>query len=300
MIKPDNLDGYDKRVTENCEQVLVTLLRGFGPWKNSVYLIGGLTPRYLVPDRPPKVPPHAGTGDVDIVVELQMLNEINAYCTLEENLKRLEFERAENSRGAKVSWRWRAQVEGGVPVILELLADNPEASGGKVQELPTDGNVSALNIPHSSMVFDHHKTKEVTAELLGEDGTATETIRYADIVSFTCLKAYAFNDRFERKDAHDLTYCIEYVPGGLGAVVDAFRTAREGKHSDVINEVFEILRKRFVDDDQTKGYQKDGPVAVAKFELGESNEEEMREARVLRQRNVSEIIGQFLKKVENY
>jgi hypothetical protein len=60
MAKPATLDGYQGRSTLDFERVLVTLLRGLGPWKNSVYLVGGLTPRYLVRARPPAVPVHAG------------------------------------------------------------------------------------------------------------------------------------------------------------------------------------------------------------------------------------------------
>jgi hypothetical protein len=48
---------------------------------------------------------------------------------------------------------------------LELVADNPELSGGKVEELPTERGISALNIRHSSMVFDHHEVEEIRAEL---------------------------------------------------------------------------------------------------------------------------------------
>lgn len=59
MAKPPTLDGYSDQHTLDCERVLVTLLRGLGPWKDSVYLIGGLTPRYLVAARPPAVPAHA-------------------------------------------------------------------------------------------------------------------------------------------------------------------------------------------------------------------------------------------------
>ncbi len=55
-------------------------------------------------------------------------------------------------------------------MILEFLADSPELGGGKVQELPSDGNVSALNIPHASMVFDHRGTVEITADLLNGKG----------------------------------------------------------------------------------------------------------------------------------
>jgi hypothetical protein len=64
-----------------------------------------------------------------------------------------------------------------VTVILELLADNPKLSGGKAEPLPTEGTTSALNIPHSSMVFDHYETKEIRAELLGERGVANRAPR---------------------------------------------------------------------------------------------------------------------------
>lgn len=56
MARPATLDGYSDQYTLDCERVLVTLLRGLGPWKESVYLISGLTPRYLVAARPPVVP----------------------------------------------------------------------------------------------------------------------------------------------------------------------------------------------------------------------------------------------------
>ena len=98
MAKSDSASGYDKQITENCERVLVTLLRGLGPWKDSVYLVGGLAPRYLVPKVPAEKVPHAGTGDVDIVIQLEMLAETEAYHTLEENLKKMGFERAEKGR----------------------------------------------------------------------------------------------------------------------------------------------------------------------------------------------------------
>ncbi|MGO7609376.1 hypothetical protein ACC695_39155, partial [Rhizobium ruizarguesonis] len=49
--------------------------------------------------------------------------------------------------------------------------------------------------PHASLVFGHHDRMEVTADLLGEKGRSTESIPYADIVAFTCLKAFAFDPR---------------------------------------------------------------------------------------------------------
>jgi hypothetical protein len=298
MAKPTTLDGYSDHYTLDCERVLVTLLRGLGPWKDSVYLVGGLTPRYLVKARPPAVPAHAGTMDVDIVIDLQILANTDAYHTLEENLKKMGFERAENDRRQKLSWRWQARTEHGALMVLEFLADAPEIAGGRVQPLPTDGTISAINIPHSSIVFDLHEVTEIEAELLGGDGMAVEKVKHANLISFTCLKTLAFDQRFERKDAHDLVYCLEHAPGGADAVARGFRQALEGKHRDVVNNALNLLRARFAQAGQTEGYRKDGPVAVAKFELGEGDEPEQREARALRQREVSDVIEQLLARTE--
>jgi hypothetical protein len=66
----------------------------------------------------------------------------------------------------------------------------------------------------------------------------------------------------------------------------------------VVRESVAILRKRFASDHKTEGHRKDGPVSVAKFELGEGNEENQRDARVLRQRDVADLIEQLLSLIE--
>ena len=297
MAKPATRDGYNCQHTIACERVLVTLLRKLGPWKDSVYLIGGLTPRYLIPTCPPAVPEHAGTLDVDIVIDQQILTETMAYHTLEENLREMGFERAENDKGQKLSWRWQTYTEDGTRMILEFLTDAPEIAGGKVGPLPTQGAVSALHIPHSSMVSEFHQTTEIRADLLNDDGVTIEAVRHADLVSFICLKALAFDHRHERKDAYDLIYCIRNAPDGLDALSASFVLALDSKHGGVIKKSLDILKKRFSGDGSTEGYRKDGPVAFAKFEPEEGDGLQSREARVLRQRDASEVVEQFLARI---
>ena len=292
MTKPRFQDGYDAQITQDCERVLVTLLRGLGPLKRCVFLIGGLTPRYLVKGRPPEVPAHAGTSDIDVVVDMAILADTEAYATLEKNLKGMKFERAENENGNKVSWRWKVRTGHGTTIVLEFLAYDAEKAGGRVTELKTAGNVSAMNIPHADIVFELHDQQSVTAQLLDEGGEVTETISHANRVSFTCLKALAFDDRGERKDAHDLVYCLEHGEGGIDAAVAEFAAAAEGRHRDVIVTALQRLQQRFGSDEETEGYRKDGPTATALFELGEDSE--TAEERALRQREVAELLRRFL------
>lgn len=297
MAKPRTIGGYGAAVTEGCERVLVTLLRGLGPWKDSVFLVGGLAPRYIITARPPAVPRHAGTGDVDIVVDIAMLTDTKAYQTLEDNLHAMGFERAENDAGKKQSWRWRAKIEGGATMIIEFLADAPELSGGRVTELPTEGNVTAINIPHASMVFDLNDRVEITADLLNGGGRAIEVVRFADIVSFTCLKAFAFDQRAEPKDAHDLVYCLEHYEGGPEALQGAFSAALEGTHAGVIRDALARLAVRFRDPNPDESYLRDGPTAVARFEDDDSDvdaDPALRNRRILRQRRAADIMRDFL------
>ena len=297
MVKPATFDGYSDQYTIECERVLVTLLRGLGPWKESVFLVGGLTPRYLVAARPPEVPAHAGTLDVDIVIDLQILTDTAGYRTLEGNLRAMGFERSTNERGQRLSWRWQTRTESGALMVVELLADAPEIAGGRVEPLPTEGSISALNIPRSSIVFDLHEVTEIRAELIGGAGIAVEKVKHADLVSFTCLKALAFDQRFERKDAHDLIYCIEHAEKGLDGAAQMFREALVGGHGEVIRDCLSILRNRFAEDNEIEGYRKDGPVAVALFELGEGDEADLREARLLRQREVNSVMERLLARI---
>lgn len=291
MSKPQFHNLFDKQVAGDGERVLVTLLRGLGPWRDSVFLVGGLAPAYIVRRRHPQVPIHAGTGDVDVVVDLAMLADTEAYQTLEKNLKTMGFERGENDSGQAVNWRWKMKMEHGGVLVLEFLADDPKLRGGKIRELPTAGNVSAVNIPYASMVFDLHDTIEIKAELLGGGGLTTQTIAYANIVSFTCLKAFAFDHRNERKDAHDLVYCLENIEGGVEAAVQAFIKALTGIHRDPILKALRLLRQHFAPDPD-EGYRYSGPVAVAMFELTDADD--MREERLLRQRIASDVIARLL------
>jgi hypothetical protein len=289
MGKPRTISGYDSEVTANCERVLVTLLRGLGPWRDSIYLVGGLVPHHLVRARPPEVPPHAGTADVDVVVDLAILADVEAYRTLEANLKNMGFDRAENDNGQKQSWRWRAKLESGAILMLEFLADDPKADAGTAQELATGGNVTAINIPHASIVADMHESLEIATELLGDNGIATETIRYANLVSFTVLKAFAFDHRNERKDAHDLVYCLEHAAEGIEAAIDQFRATLAGPHQAVVRAALDCLERRFCSDGEIEGYRRDGPVAVARFEIGDEPEDG--ERRLLRQRRASDLVS---------
>ncbi len=123
-------------MSRDCIRVLVTLLRGLGPWRESVFLVGGLTPRYLVTARPPEVPKHAGTLDIDLVVDRLIFENTEAYQSFAKNLKRLGFERSKNEDGVKLSWRWQIRIDSGSLVLLEFLRAREEKKEASPLQCP--------------------------------------------------------------------------------------------------------------------------------------------------------------------
>lgn len=266
-LKPKHRGGYTAAHAELCERTLVTLLRGLGPWRASIYLTGGLVPRYIVNRAADsEIPPHAGTTDVDLVLDLEVLSNVEAYRKLEQNLKALGFERGTNDEGRPQHFRWRKSAGGGVVVIVDLLCDAGAARGGSIAELPGERRLSALRIPGAHLVADDYVEVELTTELLDERGVTTERIRVANVVPFIVLKALAYEDRVEEKDAYDLVYCLMYYRSGPADVAEAF--AERLVHwpdEPLIRKALDILRSRFTSDARTPGARKDGPVSYARF-----------------------------------
>ena len=287
--KPKTADGYDSAQTLACERVLVTLLTAFGTMKDSIRLVGGLVPRYLTPEVPPDVPAHAGTTDVDIVFNLQVIAEGEGYASLGDQLKRRGFVRYLKPGGkAPSSWQWEHKISAHESVVVEFLHNAADRSQeGKLTSIE-DEKVSALGIRHAGVVHVWYCERKVTAELFDGGGISTESVRYADVTSFLILKAIAFDQRAENKDAGDLIHVMRYAgpPEQVGEeIVNRYRS---GKHNQAILDALGTLQNRFCDGDGVEGYLRDGPIAAARFKLG--MEEEDVEERVREQLDVAGLV----------
>lgn len=296
--KPKTADGYISAQTVACERVLVTLLKAFGTLKDSIRLVGGLVPRYLTPEVPPDVPAHAGTSDVDIVFNLQVIAEGEGYASLGDQLKQRGFVRYLKP-GAKSpsSWQWEYKITEHESVVVEFLHNAAEKSQeGKLTSIE-DENVSALGIRHAGVVHTWYREKKVTAELFEDAGMSTEVVRFADVTSFVILKALAFDQRAENKDAGDLVHVMRYsgTPDQVGEMI--VERYRSGEHNEAIHEALNALKNCFCDGEGVEGYERNGPIAAAKFRLGLDPEDE--DDRVREQLDVAGLVMTIVQHVED-
>lgn len=254
---------YSSEATGLCERTLVTLMRGLGPWKTSCTLAGGLVPRYLAASS--GAPGHAGTSDVDLVLDFSKIEETEAYRRFERNLQGLGFSRDRNEEGEVRHFRWVHQ-EGGVMIGIDLLCPTEAQGGGRHHKVPRERRLSALGIPGAHLAIQDRFPVEITAELLDGRGTATETIQVAGLAPFVVMKVLAYEDRFAEKDAYDIVYCLlHYGSGPSQAGLEFQRAMVASPEEPLFQRALDLLRSRFCTDTGVEGYTKDGPTSYARF-----------------------------------
>jgi hypothetical protein len=111
------------------------------------------------------------------------------------------------------------------------------------------------------------------------------TVRVANVLPYTVLKIFAFQDRHENKDAYDLGFTLFNYEGGAVAAGRAAAESPVRAHPQV-EAALRLLEERFRD------IAKDRPNAYASF-LGDQDDDEEAKAR-LRQEAVA-IIRNFLR-----
>lgn len=103
------------------------------------------------------------------------------------------------------------------------------------------------------------------------------------LVQIKAEKTFAYDHRREGKDAHDLVYCLEHGEGAVDGAVSRFKEAMGGKHAEVIGATLAILSRRFCDSNPEERYLREGPVAVAQFEIESAGDDaDIRERCALR------------------
>lgn len=285
--------GYNPDLTRDCETALVVLLQAFGSLKTTLRLVGGLVPRYLTPARPPEIPPHAGTTDVDVVLNVSVLADSGVYDKLRRQLKDNGFVPYEPAPGKVSSWQWVYQLNGH-PVRIEFLqnTDDPDQSG-KLGTVDGEG-VSAVQFLHAGVAHEWFQEHTVTTELPGGNGVVTEVVRFADVVAFMVLKTVAFHQRHEHKDVADLVHVMRYW-GPIDDLASLYAQRQlNSPLRSILHEVLQLLEAHFCDSEDIEGWRKDGPAKFANFhQIGQPGSDDF----VREQREVSSMVDYFIGRV---
>lgn len=250
--KPEQIDGYDVNQTERAEQVLLEIWSHLGEYREHFVLVGGLAPRYLVPQNQPNIPKHCGTLDVDLAVSLTVA-DVRAYASIRSRLERMGLKPGVNTRGNQQRHSFTMPAEDG-PVVVDFLTTMYDGPATKIRAV--EKQLSAIQVEGLGLALVDPVKRSITGKTL-TGGLVTETIQVSRPVPFVLLKALAFENRREGKDVHDLVYVLQHAESGISNLAASVRDSE--REAQAFARALESLRRNF--DSPTH----DGPVRHAQF-----------------------------------
>lgn len=278
-----HFSDYDEATTARCERVLVTLLGDLGPWRERVYLAGGLAPRYLIGALPEGARAHVGTTDVDLVIGLALGDETpETYSTLETNLKNSGFTQGDSS------FQWKREVDG-IRIDVEFLCETDQVEPGRIfrpKGEATGSSLGAFNVRGAQLLTSDYVEREIEAERLDGGGLSKISVRVANLLPYVVLKILSFQDRHENKDAYDLVFCILHFGEGPEHAGTESAASPVAGHAQV-DEALALLAERFETVDH------DGPAAYGTFLADPGDEEEIARLRQEAVATVRQFLGGF-------
>ncbi len=251
-------DDYPKLAVKAAESVLLELVHILGEYLDSIVVIGGMVPRYLIKE---PEEPHIGTTDVDLALDHHRFNE-PGYHTLHELLTDHHYQVDDEQ---PFIYR-RAIVMDGKNVVVQVDLLSGEYGGtGKDRRTQMIQDVRPRKARGADMAFNEPVRVKITGKLPG-GAKDTVTIPIAGIVPFIVMKAMAMRDRLKPKDPYDIYYCLRYFPGGPKKIVEHVGLL---KRNTLVQEALEILKEKFDSPEHV------GPLHIAEFlELSDQDEVE--------------------------
>lgn len=256
--KPRHRSGYRREETEQVEAALLTVAVTTGALMDQICIVGGLVPSLLI-DRAHGLDPeteagHPGTNDLDVGLAVALLDD-GQYTEMSERLRQEDFGPDKNEKGNPTPQRWKHEsLNVTIDFLLPPLAGIEEGR----RTHPLEGDLSAIITP--GLQFAHAEREEIAVAghtLKGE--RAERTIPVCGPAAFVILKALAFHDRGEPKDAFDLVYVLRRWPDGIADIVERLGAHLESAPT-VVRAAFEQLASDFDSPDSI------GPQRAAEFD----------------------------------
>jgi hypothetical protein len=200
------------------EEVLAEIAVRAGAHADELVVIGGLTPGLLASTAPV---PHLGTMDVDLLLEVGFAYDDDGDVGWIEDVLR--------DMGCTASpsgTRWVATV-GGVPVLVDLIADRPGSAPARSIPLPGCAVASAVNLPGPAAARCDAERHEVAVP--ARLGGGTVSVAFAGLGGYLLSKAAAAAYRGEARDFYDFYFVVLHNDrGGPSAAAAAVTTGACG------------------------------------------------------------------------
>ena len=264
--------NYPKNEVEACLSVLVEFMTLLGEYRESIVLIGGWVPYFLIERKKHE---HVGSLDIDAAFDFNTISS-EAYNTILKLLKKRGYQEGNQP----FIFHRIIKVETGIEVTVEIDLLAGEYGGtSKSHRTQKIQDVRARKARGCDLVFEHNFLNTITAKM-PDQATNRLTIKIADVIPFLVMKGMALWDRYKEKDAYDIYFTISNYPGGIQTLINIFKPVKSNR---LVTEGLGKIKSKFID------IESPGPIWVVNFE--EITDKEEKE---IMKRDVFERVNTFL------
>jgi hypothetical protein len=268
--KPTRALGYSGGHVDHVRATCLYVATKLGDLSDDTIVVGGLVPSLLIDQRAIRAADdrHVGTLDLDVGLALAVLDD-RRYAALTERLRQAGFSQDRNEQGQLTRQRWRIDGQARVTVDFLIPPSLPNDKPGRLRNIEQD--FAAIIVPGLHIAFaDRERIRLDGLTIFGE--RAARDIWVAGPAAFVILKALAFRNRGDNKDAYDLFYLLRHLNSGLTEIA---RRLEPHQGDPVAREALAILKEDFAEIDSV------GPRRIAEFLLGVPDDELQADARGL-------------------
>jgi predicted nucleotidyltransferase len=260
--KPRYASGYRPDFVSSVRATCLYIATKLGDLADETVVVGGLVPALLIDQSQLRAQQerHVGTLDLDIGLALAVLDH-RRYAALTDRLRSAGFEPDANEKGNVTRQRWAIAGPPRVTVDFLIAPSRPSDKGGTIRDIESD--LAAVIAPGLSLAFVDRTKKTLSGKtIVGE--VATRDVWVCGPAAFIALKALAFRDRGENKDAYDLFYVLRHYPNGVDAIGHRFASFGDNPEAE---QALAALESDFATIDSV------GPRRTAEFLHGSANDE---------------------------
>ena len=181
--------------------------------------------------------------DLDLGLSIELL-ATGLYEPLADRLRAARFALDANERGNPTRQRWRPPTSFvGVAVDFLIQPTLESDRGGSLRNIQPD--FAAVIAPGLHLAFQDAVAVPLTSTTIAGE-QATRQINVCGPGAFVVLKALAFRERGENKDAYDLYYVLRHYGSGIDDIANRLRPLLDDSNART---ALAILREDFMDHD---------------------------------------------------
>ncbi len=272
---------YHEAITGASKSVLLEIATVLKVYRDSLVLIGGWVPYFLLRDNQPPGSNfnHIGSIDIDFVINPEKIDE-TVYATMVQMLLK---------RGYKSSKEILYQFERTVKsesdgkkytIKIDFLCPvQPQRQKHRHSAIQPD--MKARNLNGAEIVFLSNQEIRLSGTL-PDNGRTTVDFKMAAMAGFMALKGIAFGDRYKEKDAYDIYVLCNYYKKGPASVAEEIERL---KNNPVVKKGLLAVKERF------RAIDSEGPYWVSNFMASADKEKER-----IRQRSF-QVVNETIKKI---